>query len=195
MGWHKLAIPEKGWALWITGLPSSGKSTLARAVLRRLAELGVRAQILESDELRRVLTPQASYSEEERDRFYEALVYIGRLLVENGVNVIFDATANKRRYRDLGRQEIGKFMEVYAKCPLSVCISRDAKGIYKAAMGGKAYTVPGIQAPYEEPENPDVVVETDKETPEEGSRIIVEALASRGFIDGGKGLRKAGREG
>lgn len=181
-------MPEKGWALWITGLPSSGKSTLARAVHRRLSELCVRAQILESDELRRVLTPKASYSEEERDHFYEALVYIGHLLVENGVNVIFDATANKRRYRDLGRRRIGKFMEVYAKCPLSVCIARDSKGIYRAAIGGKASTVPGIQVPYEEPENPEVVVETDKKTPEEGSKIIVEALISMGFIDRAKGL-------
>jgi adenylylsulfate kinase len=178
-------MSEKGWALWITGLPSSGKSTLAREVLQRLSELGIRAQILESDELRRVLTPQATYTEEERDRFYEAMIYIGHLLVENSVNVIFDATANKRRYREEARRKIGRFLEVYAKCPLSICLARDAKGIYKAAKGGRASTVPGIQVPYEEPENPEVIVETDRTKPEEGAKVIVEALFSKGFIKRG----------
>lgn len=158
---------SKGFAVWITGLPASGKSTLAKKLAKKLAEHGVKVQILESDELRRVLTPKPSYAEEERDDFYRALVYVGKLLTDNGVNVVFDATANKRKYRDAARKQIAKFLLVYAKCPLEVCMKRDPKGIYKAALEGRATTVPGLQAKYEEPEDAEVVVETDKEQPEE----------------------------
>jgi len=164
---------DEGFAIWITGLPASGKSTIAKALTKKLAEQGVKVQILESDELRRVLTPKPSYTEEERDNFYRALTYIGRLLVNNGVNVIFDATANKRKYRDEARKHIKRFLLVYAKCPLKVCMERDPKGIYKAALEGRATTVPGLQVEYEEPEEAEVVVETDKEQPEEAVAKIL----------------------
>jgi len=167
----------EGWALWLTGLPSSGKSTIARALAERLGRMGVRVQILETDELRKVLTPNPRYTEEERDFFYNAMVYIGTLLVRNGVNVIFDATANRRRYREWARSRIGRFAEVYVKCPLEVCMERDVKGIYRAALEGKAKTVPGLQAPYEEPLNPEVVVETDRMTVEECVEKILTELS------------------
>ncbi len=167
----------EGWALWLTGLPSSGKSTIARALAERLGRMGVRVQILETDELRKVLTPNPRYTEEERDFFYNAMVYIGTLLVRNGVNVIFDATANRRRYRDRARSRIRRFAEVYVKCPLEVCVERDVKGIYRAALEGRAKTVPGLQAPYEEPLNPEVVVETDRMTVEECVEKILTELS------------------
>jgi len=167
----------EGWALWLTGLPSSGKSTIARALAERLGRMGVRVQILETDELRKVLTPNPRYTEEERDFFYNAMVYIGTLLVRNGVNVIFDATANRRRYRDRARKQIRRFAEVYVKCPLTVCMERDVKGIYKAALEGRAETVPGLQAPYEEPINPEVVVETDRMTVDECVEKILTELS------------------
>jgi adenylylsulfate kinase len=168
-----------GWAIWITGLPSSGKSTIARALAEMLAANGIRCQILESDELRRVITPNPTYSQEERDLFYGIMAYIGKLLVENGVNVIFDATANKRAYRDRARREIGRFMEVYVKCPLGVCMKRDAKGIYRMGIEGSAANVPGLQADYEEPEDPDVIVESDKMDPEACARAILDAMVGR----------------
>ena len=159
----------EGFAVWLTGLPASGKSTVARALSRRLGEMGIRAQIIESDQLRRVLTPRPKYTDEERDIFYGAMVYIGALLTRNGVNVIFDATAHRRRYRERARREMGRFIEVYVKCPLDVCESRDTKGLYRMARAGKITTLPGFpgQAPYEEPVDPDVVVNTDRETVEE----------------------------
>src|ERR1043166_5048478 len=101
------------FALWITGLPASGKSTLARALRAEFARRGVTVQILESDELRRVLTPRASYDEEERDAFYGMMLYIGKLLHRHGVSVIFDATANLRRYRDRARDILPQFFEVH----------------------------------------------------------------------------------
>jgi len=172
---------EKGWAVWITGLPSSGKSTIARGLAEKLARMGIRVQVLESDELRRVLTPRPTYTEEERDWFYGVMAWIGWLLVKNGVNVIFDATANRRRYRERARELIGpdRFMEVYVKCPLEVCMERDRKGIYKLALEGRAKTVPGLQAPYEEPLNPDVVVDTSTMAPEECVETVLRALVER----------------
>jgi adenylylsulfate kinase len=168
-----------GWAIWITGLPSSGKSSIARALAGELAANGIRCQILESDELRRVITPNPTYSQEERDLFYGIMAYIGKLLVDNDINVIFDATANKRAYRDRARREIDRFMEAYVKCPLRVCMERDAKGIYMRGVEGSAANVPGLQADYEEPKDPDVVVESDRMDPEACARIILDAMVGR----------------
>jgi len=165
-------VQAGGFAIWITGLPASGKSTIARALAEKLRERGIRIQILESDEMRKVFTPKPTYSEEERESFYNSMAYVGKLLVQNGVNVIFDATANRKKYRESGRNLIEKFMTVYVKCPLDICMKRDPKGIYKSGLQGKAGTVPGLQSPYEEPENPEVVVFSDREKPEECVEMI-----------------------
>ena len=164
------------FAIWITGLPASGKSTIRKALVNRLEDAGIHAQVLESDELRKIITPKPSYSLEERDNFYNVMVYIGELLVRNGVNVIFDATANKRLYRDNARGAITNFIEVFVKCPLSVCMQRDPKGIYKKAKKGEAATVPGLQELYEEPLNPEIIVESDKEDPEAAAEKILQFL-------------------
>ncbi|HDI01928.1 MAG TPA: adenylyl-sulfate kinase [Candidatus Bathyarchaeota archaeon] len=172
---------RRGWAIWITGLPSSGKSTIAHLLVEKLSNMGIKVQVLESDELRRVLTPRPKYTEEERDWFYNVMAWIGWLLVRNGVNVIFDATANRRAYRERARRLIGadRFMEVYVRCPIRVCMERDVKGIYKLALEGKASTVPGLQVPYEEPVKPDVVVDTDRMSPEECADVILRHILKR----------------
>ena len=166
----------KGFAIWLTGLPASGKSSVAAALVEELAALGVAAQVLDSDEMRRVLTPRPTYSREERDWFYEVMVYIGRLLVENGVNVIFAATANRCYHRARARCAIEKLVEVYVRCPLEICRARDRKGIYAKALAGEATTVPGLQDPYEPPESPEVIVETDRLSPQECARRVVVRL-------------------
>lgn len=175
-----------GWCVWITGLPGSGKSTIARLLFKKLKHLGVHAYILSSDELRRVMTPNPKYTEEERDMVYATLVYIAKILTENGVNVIIDATGNRRRYRDEARRLIPRFMEAYLRCPLEVCIARESKrgldfygapgGIYARALRGESRTVPGIGAPYEEPINPEVTVDSDKLSPGECAERILEVI-------------------
>lgn len=175
-------MADRGFAIWLTGLPASGKSTLAVALAEELAGLGVSAQILDSDEMRKVLTPQPTYSREERDWFYGAMVYIGRLLVENGVNVIFAATANRRRHRAEARQAIERFMEVYVRCPLETCMARDHKGIYAKALAGRASTVPGLQDPYEPPESPEVIVDTGRQSPRECARQVIRRMAELSFL-------------
>jgi adenylyl-sulfate kinase len=169
---------SRSFALWITGLPASGKSTLARALRREFARHGVTVEILESDTLRRILTPQAAYDERERDSIYAAMTHMGKLLVEHGVPVLFDATANLRRYRDRARAAVPRFFEVFVHCPIELCEARDPKGLYKRARGGKLDFLPGVQAPYEPPERPDFVVRSDRESPEAASRRI---LAGLGF--------------
>ena len=175
---------SKGFVIWLTGLPASGKTTVAKLLARKLAQLGVRVQVLESDELRKVITPQAKYTEEERDHFYSVLVYIAKLLSDNGVNVIIDATGNKRKYRRKARDSIEKFMEVYLKCPLQVCMQRDPKGIYRMALEGKAKTVPGLQSKYEEPENPELTLNTAEDTPEQCTKAIIEKMKELALITG-----------
>jgi adenylylsulfate kinase len=173
---------RQGFAVWLTGLPASGKSTVAEALHAELAGRGVNVAVLESDALRRILTPDPRYDEPERDTFYGGMTYIGWLLTRHGVSVIFDATANRRDYRDRARRRIAQFLEVHVDCPLSVCESRDPKGIYRRARAGKAANVPGIQAEYEPPLQPDLVVRGDTEKPADAGRRIVAALVERGWL-------------
>jgi adenylylsulfate kinase len=173
---------EPAFAVWLTGLSSSGKSTIARALLAQLAVRGVRARVLESDAVRREITPNASYGEAERDTFYAALAFTARLLVEHGVPVIVDATANRRAYRDKARAGIPRFVEVHVRCPLEVCRSRDPKGIYRRGAEGSAPNVPGLSAPYEEPTAPEVAVDGERAAPVESARRIVEALERKGYL-------------
>jgi adenylylsulfate kinase len=171
------------FAVWITGLPASGKSTVAKALAGALFERGVNVAVLESDALRRIFTPRPRYDEAERESFYGSMTYIGRLLTEHGVSVIFDATANLRVYRDGARKQIPRFLEVYVDAPLDLCVARDPKGIYRAAKEKGANTVPGLQAPYEPPIDPDVTVRGDREAPEAAARRIVSKLIERGYLE------------
>lgn len=169
------------FAVWITGLPSSGKSTITRALVRELASRSVDVAVLESDALGQVLTRHATYSEEERQTFYRSMAYIGSLLVSHGVPVIFDATANRRAYRAAAPETIERFIEEYVNCPLEVCVARDPKGIYRRAQSGRASTVPGVQAAYERPEDADVVVSGSGDGPE-AARTILRTLEGRGYV-------------
>jgi adenylylsulfate kinase len=170
------------FAVWISGLPASGKSTLTRALKARLAARGIDVAVLESDELRRVFTPEPRYDEKERAAFYGQMVYVGALLVRHGVPVIFDATANRRVWREQARRAIPRFVEVYVNSPLDVCMARDPKGIYRMAREGEASEVPGLQATYEPPEEPDIEVRGDREAPEAAAERVVLKLVEKGFI-------------
>ncbi len=163
------------FALWLTGLPASGKSTIARALIRR----GLRAEVLESDEVRRILTPAPSYSREERDLFYRALAFCGARLVAHGVNVIFDATATQRAYRDVARGLIPAFFEVFVDCPLPVAERRDLKGTYARGESGRSSTVPGLQEAYEPPLHPDLRLDTSVIGPEEAAARIIALLSEK----------------
>ncbi len=167
--------PVQGFAVWITGLPASGKSSITRELVKRLETRNVPVVVLESDQMRKILTPEPTYSEKERDHFYRALVLIGELITKSGMNVIFDATANRREYRDNARSLIQKFAEVYVDCTLDVCMKRDPKGVYKSAASGKTATVPGVQASYEPALHPEIIVEC-LSLPEVNAKAIMKTL-------------------
>ena len=163
------ATQAKGaYAIWITGLPGCGKTTIAEKVhesLYNLQEHGVKH--LQLDKIRKIITPHPNYTEEERTIVYASLAYMAYLLVDSGVSVIIDATANQRRYRDLARSLIPRFIEVYVECPLDVCVKRERirhaeyapTGIYASAGGGG--TVPGVDVEYEAPLHPEIRVQSD----------------------------------
>jgi adenylylsulfate kinase len=154
-----------GLVIWITGLPGSGKSTIAEGIKHRFPDF----VILRMDELRKIVTPEPTYSETERDMVYRAIVYAAKTLSEQGHHVIIDATGNLRKWRTLARNTLPRFVEIYLKCDLPVCAERERsrknthgapKDIYKKGKAG--WPVPGLQVPYEEPLSPELIIETDK---------------------------------
>jgi adenylylsulfate kinase len=166
---------DQGFAIWITGIPASGKSSLTRELLNKLLNRGISVVVLESDEMRTILTPVPTYDQKERDAFYRALASIGGVVTRSGVSVIFDATANKRVYRDYARSLIPRFVEVYVVCPLEICMKRDPKGIYGRAVKGMTNTVPGVQSIYEPPHNSDITLD-GRNPPEASADAVLDRL-------------------
>jgi adenylylsulfate kinase len=167
------------FAVWLTGRPASGKSAIARALAAQLHARGVDCAVLESDVLRTQLTPFATYEEAERDFFYASLLDIGLALLVRDRPVLFDATANRRRYRDAARAAIGRFLEAYIDTPLEVAAARDPKGLYH---DDRIASLPGVRAPYEPPLAPEVVLHGDRGTPERAAERLVAALETRGWL-------------
>jgi adenylylsulfate kinase len=167
------------FAVWLTGLPASGKSAIAKALLGELHARGVDPAVLESDVLRTQLTPFPRYDEAERDYLYKTLAHLGAFLVQHDTAVIFDATANKRAYRDAARRDIARFAEVFVDTPLEVCVARDPKGLYRP---GATKMLPGVQAPYEIPLAPELVVRGDQGTPGEAAAAIIGLLERRAWL-------------
>jgi adenylylsulfate kinase len=175
-------IRQSAFAVWITGLPASGKSTVAAVLAARLVGLDVDVAVLESDALRKIFPSPGAYSQVDREYFYASLAFIGQVLTEHGVSVIIDATGNLRTYRDYARRRIPRFIEVFVDCPLEICIQRDPKGIYRRAREGHASDVPGLQTDYEAPEEPDVVIRGDQDDPEQAVDRILDVLTGRDFL-------------
>jgi len=177
-----------GWAIWLTGMPGSGKSTLARVVARKLLDRHIQSQVLSVEMVREILTPKPAYTEEERRIVYGALVLVAKMLCQNGINVIIDATANRRRHRNAARRSIARFGEIYLKCPLKVCMERERKRkrrfgapsrIYDKARTGTSKTVPGIGVPYEVPLAPELEVNTSELGPNQSAERIVRFVIFR----------------
>lgn len=171
-----------GFVVWITGLPASGKTTLAKAMQELLLEEQVQSVVLDSDELRALLTPDPTYADKERDWFYGVLTAFACWLSQNGFNVLIAATANRRRYRDAARQQIARFAEVFVQCSLDVCQQRDPKQIYAKSKQGSANTVPGIGKTYEQPIDPEVTVDTTRRLPKDAAQHTLSKLIHLGFI-------------
>jgi len=155
------------WAIWITGPPGSGKTTLARGVAATLGAEGLPVKVLELDEIRKAITPEPSYTDAERDVVYRALAYMAKLCVEAGIPVLVDATAHRRVWRQLARRLVPIFAEVQLRCPQEVCRERERHrrrghapgGIY-ARAGRPGATVPGVDVAYEPSPDAELTLDT-----------------------------------
>lgn len=174
-----------GFAIWLTGLPASGKTTLAHALSHLLAQRGIATQVLDSDELRRTLTPNPTYSPEEREWFYDVITFLAELLTGNRVHVLIAATASRRAFRQAARDRIACFAEVYVKCPPEVCRTRDPKGLWARADRGQITALPGAGAAYEPPALPEATVDTGRYPAEEAAHRILSQLDEKGFFASG----------
>jgi adenylylsulfate kinase len=168
------------WAIWLTGPPASGKTALAREFLDVAAAEGVRAVHLESDTLRRILTPEPTYERAERDRFYRQLADLAALLVAQGFPVVVDATASRREYRDRARRQIQPFLEVLVATSQEARRARDPKGLYAMARAGGAPHLPGAGERYEEPLRPELILSGEGDVRAEAARLLA-AVRGRGW--------------
>ena len=171
-----------GFVVWFTGLPSAGKSTLAQQLQKALRRRGLGVEVLDGDEVRKRLTKGLGFSKEDRDENIRRITYVAHLLARNGTVAITAAISPYRAIRDEARGEINRFVEVYVKCPLEVCIQRDVKGLYRRALAGEIPNFTGVSDPYEEPLRPEVTIETDRVSPEVGVERILAVLEQLGYL-------------
>ncbi len=176
-------MTAKGFTIWFTGLSGAGKSTLSEVIQQRLKAHGRNVEILDGDVVRTHLSKGLGFSREDRDTNIKRIAFVCGLLTRNGVACISAAISPYRETRTWARQEIGNFVEIYVKCPIEVCRQRDVKGLYKLVDEGKIKNFTGVDDPYEEPENPELVIETDKETIEESVNRIFAKLIELGYLE------------
>jgi adenylylsulfate kinase len=171
-----------GFTVWLTGLPSSGKSTLARLLKEELDQAGFPVEVLDGDEVRQRLTKGLGFSKQDREENILRIAYVAKLLTRVGAVAITAAISPYQASRERAKLEIGRVIEVYVKCPLSVCMQRDVKGLYAKAIKGQIQNFTGISDPYEPPTNPHVVVNTDTESIEESLTKILDGLLKHNCI-------------
>ncbi|HYK85837.1 MAG TPA: adenylyl-sulfate kinase [Ktedonobacteraceae bacterium] len=176
-------MANTGFTIWFTGLSGSGKSTLSEIIETRLKARGRNIEVLDGDIVRTHLSKGLGFSREDRDTNIKRIAFVCSLLTRNNVICISAAIAPYREAREWARKEIGNFVEVYVKCPLEVCRQRDVKGLYKLVDEGKIKNFTGVDDPYEEPEHPELVIETDKETVEESVARIFAKLEELGYLE------------
>lgn len=191
--WHEASVTKEerhlmnqhqGGILWLTGLSGSGKSTLANAVEKRLHEMGIRSYVLDGDNIRHGLNKDLGFSEKDRKENIRRIGEVSKLFVDAGILVITAFISPYQQDRQLAREmvETKDFNEVYLKCPLKECEKRDPKGLYKKARKGEIVQFTGISAPYEEPDDPELVIETDKNTIDGSLDQMISYLSKQGII-------------
>ena len=174
---------SEGFTLWFTGLSGAGKTTLARLVETELNARGHKVEVLDGDVIRTNLSKGLGFSKEDRDTNIRRIGFVCHLLTRNDVVAIAAAISPYREVRDEIRGQIGSFVEVYVKCPLDVLAERDVKGLYKKAMAGEIKNFTGVDDPYEEPFTAEIMVETDRESPEQSAARIIAKLEAMLLVE------------
>jgi len=177
-------MKTNGVVIWLTGLSGAGKTTIAETLERIFSAKQLQVELLDGDVIRTNLSKGLGYTKEDRDTNIRRVGFVANLLSRNGVIVIVATISPYRLVRDEMKAMIHHFLEVYINAPLTICESRDVKGLYAAARKGKIKAFTGIDAPYEAPLTPDITCFTDRETVEESVTKIMNALEAGGFVDG-----------
>jgi adenylylsulfate kinase len=182
---------DKGFCLWFTGLPSSGKSTIADILVPELRKREVKVEVFDGDVVRTNLSKGLTFSKEDRDVNIRRIGFVCDLLTRNGVNAIGAAISPYRSVRDENRKLVesngGAFIEVYVSTPVEECEKRDVKGLYKKARAGELKGFTGVDDPYEAPVNPEIEIKTEQEDPQTSAAKILSYLEGEGFIPAASG--------
>lgn len=174
---------DKGFTLWFTGLSGAGKTTISEEVSKQLLARGSKLEILDGDVVRENLSKGLGFSKEDRDTNIRRIAFVADLLSRNGVPVITAAISPYREIRDEARETMGdRFIEVFVKASVEACAERDVKGLYEKAFKGEIKEFTGVSDPYEEPLNPEIVLETETETVEESAGKLIALLEERELI-------------
>ena len=174
-------MANKGFCLWFTGLPSAGKTSIARAIMPLLRERGWNAELLDGDEVRQGLSADLGFDRTAREAHARRVTFVAKVLARNDAIPIVALISPYASSRAYARKEIGRFVEIYVTTPLAVCEQRDVKGLYKKARRGEIREMTGVDDPYEVPERPDIRVDTIDRTPEEAARFVLAELDHLGW--------------
>jgi adenylyl-sulfate kinase len=171
---------SEGLTLWFTGLSGAGKTTVAHLVERELRDRGLRVEVLDGDVVRQNLSKGLGFSKEDRDTNIRRIAFVADLLSRNGVIAITAAISPYQEIRDEARAQMdGRFVEIHVKASVEECARRDVKGLYEKAFAGEIKEFTGVSDPYEDPVDPEVVLDTQEETPEESAEKVLSFVDSR----------------
>ncbi len=175
-------MEQKGVTVWFTGMSGAGKTALAIRLEQELRQRGLRVERLDGDIVRQGLTSDLGFSKEDRDKNIERVTFVAKLLTRNGVAVLCSFISPYRQARDNARKQTGNFVEVYCYAPLEALVERDVKGLYKKALAGEIENFTGVSDPYEEPVNPEVIINSATETIEESLSKVWSKLEELGYV-------------
>ena len=173
----------KAPVIWLTGIPGSGKTTLAIDLEKYYQKNSLPVEILDGDEIRKTLSKDLGFSPEDRKEHNRRVIFVAQILSKNGVTTIIPFILPYRETRDFARKEIPNFVEVWVKTSVDECIKRDPKGLYKKALAGEIKNLTGLQAPYEEPQNAELILDTEKQNVEESVEIILSTVKKLGYLN------------
>ena len=172
----------QGFCIWLTGLPSAGKTTIAKHLVPRLRELGHNVELLDGDEVRKGLSADLGFDRKSRETHASRVTFVAKVLARNGAIPIVALISPYRSSRARARTDIDRFVEVYVSTPIEVCEERDVKGLYKRARAGEVKEMTGVDDPYEPPESPEIVVDTLSLTPPQSADMILGELVRQGWL-------------
>ncbi|MFZ0699135.1 MAG: adenylyl-sulfate kinase [Thermoplasmata archaeon] len=171
-----------GFCIWLTGLPSAGKTTIARELSPHLVERGWSVELLDGDEVRRGLSADLGFDRTSREKHAGRVSFVAKILARSGAIPVVALISPYRASRAQARAEIGRFVEVYVNTPLAVCEQRDVKGLYRRARAGEIKEMTGVDDPYEAPEHPEITVEAARLSPSASAEYILAELSRQGWL-------------